>query len=149
MTATTYANIVKNAVDTVQAILQGNATILTLIEADNIWTYVPAQLTKGTGYPHIVVSGPPPDDADWTFSLTQGTVSITIEALSRKTDVNQQLVDAVRRALRLAEATSEGVNLRHLRLTGGGMTPSVLDDESIVYVSTINAIYDWYGDADG
>ena len=145
MADATYQTALNKTVSTVEAILKADATLTALVPASSIFTYVSSSLRKGTGFPQINVYADSPDDENFTFSTTHATVQVRVECLSRMTDVLRQMADAVRGALHGAETTSEGVKLRDLLNRGGSFSPSVLDDETIVYSTVVAAEYNFYG----
>jgi hypothetical protein len=145
MVDATYQTALNKTVLTVEAILKADATLTALVSADSIYTYVSNSLRKGTGFPQINIYADSPSDEEFTFSKFQVGVQVRVECFSRMTDVLRQIVDAVRSALHGAETTSEGVKLRGLLNRGGSFSPSVLDDETIVYSTIVAAEYTFYG----
>jgi len=144
MTAITVANALSASQGNLWTLIKTDATVLSYTK--NVLDGVPIGLTKGTGFPYVIVPTPTIDQGEWaTFSKRNEYLVFNIEVYDRKESVLRSLCDAIRNVCetnRVLFATSNG--MYQYTNTSTSMSYMVDDDNSVVYNYTITLRYLWW-----
>jgi len=144
MTAITVANTLSASQENIWTLIKNDSTVLSFTK--NILDGVPVGLTRGTGFPYVIVPTPTITAGAWrTLAHRDEFLTFKIEVFDRKESVMRKLCDAIRNVLetnRVAFATENG--MYQYFNTSTDMTYVVEEDNSIVYNYTITVKYQWW-----
>jgi len=144
MGAITVANALSESQANLWTLIRNNATVLALTK--NVLDGVPVGLTKGTGFPYVIVPTPAIVAGEWaTFSKRTEFLVFKVEVYDRKESVLRSLVDAIRSVVdtnRSLFATSYGM-YKYFNQSGD-LSYAVQEDNSIVYTYTLTLRYEWW-----
>lgn len=147
MVATTYANIVDNVETTIYAILSADTTIVTTLGA-KVVSDVPEAITRGQGFPYVVVNPASINEDRLTFSEKNVRVTSLIEVYSSKAANARKIADAVRNALKSNISTSQSATLWRFMVESTSVEAVALPEESAIskaYTVGLNVSYEWVG----
>jgi hypothetical protein len=144
MTVVTQANVLTASQGNLWTLIKTDATVLSYTK--NILDGVPVGLTKGTGFPYVIVPTPTGETGGWkTLSKRNEWLTFTIEVYDRKESVLRGLCDAIRNVCennRVLFARDNGMYQYENSSTALGYLTD--EDGSIVYNYTITLKYLWW-----
>jgi len=140
----TVANCLSEAQSNLWTLIKTNATVLSYTK--NVLDGVPLGLTKGTGFPYVIVPTPEIQAGEWqTFSKRDETITFKVEVFDRKESVLRSLCDAIRN---VAESNrvlfSNSYGMYQYTNVSGTLSYVVEEDNSVVYNYTLLLSYKWW-----
>lgn len=147
MTLTTYGIIESNVQSTIYGILSADSSIATM--TNNIMDGMPPNLSKGLGFPYIIIHTPTVEEQRLTNTKFFDLVTVHIQIYDKKEGNVRQLAGYVRNALRTNQSTTRDAALFWYNRSGNrtALNYEFLIDESSqpVWVWDFYATYKWYG----
>jgi len=143
MTVSTYGNLQDNAQSTVHGIVNADSIVQGFTK--NIVDGVPEGLTRGVGFPYVVIPTPTVSEERLTFTLKKVFVEFPIEIWTTRESVCRKLSDAVRNTLKTNLSTTEAAYLKDFNVTSSGVSPTILPDGKTVYTNIIRVRFEWIG----
>jgi hypothetical protein len=125
-------------------LLKTDATVLTFTK--NVLDGVPVGLTKGTGFPYVIVPTPEIRAGEWrTLSKRDEEIIFEIQVYDRKESVLRSLCDAIRNACETNRVVfSNSYGMYKYTNSTGSLSYIVEDDNSVVYNYTLSLSYVWW-----
>ena len=141
----TYANFLSEAQSNLWTLLKADATLATYTK--NVLDGIPLGLTKGTGFPYVIVPTPEVTDEHYlTFSKKIEAVSFKVEVFDRKESVLRNVCDAIRNCVGSAANTKIFGNTYGMYKFLNATTSlgyDIQEDNSVVYNYTMTLTYEW------
>lgn len=139
----TVANMLAESQTNVWNLLRSDATLLSMTK--NILDGVPLGLTKGTGFPYIIVPTPTLSGESYiTFNRKQRTIIFNIETFDRKESVLRTVVDRISYLLQTSSPTFKtSYGMMKYISSSTGMSYITDEDNSVIYNYTVSATYEW------
>jgi len=139
-----YDTLLVNIQTTVYNIIKGNATVLAL--NPKVVDGIPyTAMTKGLGFPYIIVPIAKIAENPLTFSKKKIAVVVSVSIFSRKAGNIRSLADAIRKAMTDNESTTVAGKLYNLKIVNGTTTTSIMADSKPIYEFTLDLNYEWRG----
>lgn len=144
MTVITVANTLSGAQGNLWTLIKNDVTVLSFTK--NILDGVPVGLTKGTGFPYVIVPTPTIEAGEWaTFSKRNEFIVFKIQVYDRKESVLRGLCDAIRNVAetnRVLFALDNG--MYQYTNTTTNMTYMIDEDNAVVYNYELTLKYLWW-----
>lgn len=139
----TYANFLTEAQSNLWSLLRADTTIATYTK--NVLDGIPLGLTKGTGFPYVIVPTPEVSDEHYlTFTKKIESISFRVDVFDRKESVLRSLCDAIRNACETNKTLFKNSYGMFKFINGNtSLAYDVQEDNSVVYNYTMTLSYEW------
>jgi len=147
VTASTYATMVDTLQGIIVSILTNDSTVSGY--TTKILDGFPTALTKGAGFPHIIVHTPDTKEERKTQGVNpkfRNTLSVSIEIYSRQEGNVREITDAVRNAIRTNQSSTRASGYAYLDTNQTSVKHIYLPGEVTypVWTSTVKISYRFY-----
>jgi hypothetical protein len=142
-TTVTQANALTASQGNLWSLIKTDTTVLTFTK--NVLDGVPLGLTKGTGFPYVIVPTPTIRYGGWkTLSKRNEYLVFAIEVYDRKESVLRGLCDAIRNVCETNRVLFALSNQMQYQNTSTSLGYLIDEDGSVVYNYTITVEYLWW-----
>ena len=144
----TYSNILLSSQNSVWTYIRADLENQTnnSLRTKNVLDRIPENLTRGVGFPYVIV--PLPSISEERFTMTQKRIFVNFDIeVWIKNNSTVVLIDRVRALLSSNSSTFSGSLTLHQFLNSSGEMEVIdLPDESIVQRYVLSVQYEWIGD---
>jgi hypothetical protein len=139
----TYANFLTEAQANLWNLLKADTTLAGYTK--NVLDGVPLGLTKGTGFPYVIVPTPEVTSEDYlTFTKKISHIAFRVSVFDRKESVLRLVCDAVRNACETNKVLfKNSYGMFRFLNANTSLSYDVQDDGAVVYTYMMNISYEW------
>lgn len=144
MGALTVANCLSESQSNLWTLIKEAATVLAYTK--NVLDGVPVGLTKGTGFPYVIVPTPEVQHNDYrTLTNHSETLIFRVEIFDRKESVLRNLADAIRYLVDNNKTVfSNSYGMFKYANSSGTLSYDIAEDNSVIYNYTLTLEYVWW-----
>lgn len=138
----TYEDAIDNAQSNLWTLLRNDKPLLSLTK--NILDGIPIGLTKGEGFPYIIVPTPTLNEEYITFSKKMATLSFDIQVYATKESIVRQIADRIRFICEENKVVFHNSYGQYkFKNSSTGLSYESTQDGDIVYDYTLTITYEW------
>ena len=139
----TYATFLTNAQANLWDLISNDSVIQSYTK--NVLDGIPVGLTKGTGFPYIIIPTPTvPSAGHITLTHVREIIEFKVDVFDRRERVLRPLCDRIRDLCEHAEVLFRNTyGMLHFITGNTTMSYVVVEDGSIVYNYTMNLTWEW------